>query len=128
VVLSKILKTTLKISLGFFLGIIFLLLWRSNHPPLVEVSIENKSDVRLKNILINDDELQNNYFVENLNPGDSRTITMYCSGEIGYTIKAEFDNGDELSANIYSETGYRDYFEIMEDTIIHTKFGKSKYQ
>ena len=117
--IKKFIKCISIFFIGFLCGVILIIIIRNYQTPLVEVTIDNQSQLKLKKVIIRDDRLGNNYIVENLNQNNSEKIFLYANGEIGYDIIVQLENGDSLTTSAYAESGYKDLFVVKKDSIIY---------
>ena len=123
----KIFKSFILLLAGFIGGTILMIIYNSKNPSLVEVTIENKSQFEIEKAIIQDDEVNNNYIIENLTKNSSKKIFLYARGEIGYKLTVVLNNGDSLLTGGYAETGYKDLYVVKNDSIIYKPRFKSYF-
>ena len=104
-----------------------MLIYNSNNPSLVEVTIENKSQYEIEKAIVQDDEVNNSYVIENLTQNSSKKLFLYARGEIGYKLTVVLNNGDTLIDGGYAETGYKDTYIVKNDSIIYKPQFKSYF-
>ena len=115
----KILKKLIFLIIGFVIGFLFMLYLRNTNPSLAQITIANESSLILSKVIVHDDNLENNYLIENLKPNDSALIKLYVNGENGFKIISVFENGDTIYSGGYAESGYKDNYIIKNDSIFY---------
>jgi hypothetical protein len=115
----KIIKTILIWLSGFVCGILLLFFLQSSHNSAIEINIENKTNSTIEDITLIEPKFKNSNSFGELKEGDFIKYQLFSTGEITYKVIARLDSIKTLSTEVYSEPGYKDYFRILDDTIIH---------
>ncbi|MFA5834139.1 MAG: hypothetical protein WDA22_11760 [Bacteroidota bacterium] len=100
------------VSIGF--GVLIGIFVKPN--PLAKIDIANlsKKVVKTVDIVVG----ATTYVVGNIEQGKSKSVNVFVAGEVGYSLKVNFANGDTLVTWSYVETSNKINTKVYDSSLV----------